>query len=480
MEHNTSNAQQQTSWFKTKGAQITIKLIMIMGLTIFLLIPKFSILALIEERGQYYDQVNDDVSVGWGGKQVITTPVLVIPYRTIGKRQDGTTFLNDTYMVVAPESVNIEGTIDTTKRHRSIYEVLLYKSKNHLKGSFDLSDLAENGLALDILRLKEAFLAIGISDLRGLESKVEIIVNGTKHTTKAGMQKFQFQNLVSHSDEDQSTGGTIQNGLSLPLVINSDTKQLDFELDIDIKGGQRLTFLPTAQNLRVHIKSPYPHPIFGGSFLPEHTTSSQGFDAKWAILEYNKNLPKYNKDALSLVINDGSFHIGIKPLQNHYQSTYRAGKYMILVIFTLIFSCIFDRLVQRTSESISFSTCFDWICYSTLFFVLLLSFSEVIGFTKSYLLATTSTTGLTFLYGISVFKNIKSTLNVVALQLGIYGFIYTILRMEETSLLVKFDYLFCSLLKPCESTRKIKWYESGDSSILMILKYLPSNYCMMY
>jgi inner membrane protein len=458
MEHNTSNAQQQTSWFKTKGAQITIKLIMIMGLTIFLLIPKFSILALIEERGQYYDQVNDDVSVGWGGKQVITTPVLVIPYRTIGKRQDGTTFLNDTYMVVAPESVNIEGTIDTTKRHRSIYEVLLYKSKNHLKGSFDLSDLAENGLALDILRLKEAFLVIGISDLRGLESKVEIIVNGTKHTTKAGMQKFQFQNLVSHSDEDQSTGGTIQNGLSLPLVINSDTKQLDFELDIDIKGGQRLTFLPTAQNLRVHIKSPYPHPIFGGSFLPEHTTSSQGFDAKWAILEYNKNLPKYNKDALSLVINDGSFHIGIKPLQNHYQSTYRAGKYMILVIFLSFLVVFLTELVQRHRVHIFQYALIGFAI--ALFFVLLLSFSEVIGFTKSYLLATTSTTGLTFLYGISVFKNIKSALSVAALQLGIYGFIYTILRMEEASLLVGSIGLFVILASTMWMTRKIKWYES--------------------
>lgn len=458
MEHNTSNAQQQTSWFKTKGAQITIKLIMIMGLTIFLLIPKFSILALIEERGQYYDQVNDDVSVGWGGKQVITTPVLVIPYRTIGKRQDGTTFLNDTYMVVAPESVNIEGTIDTTKRHRSIYEVLLYKSKNHLKGSFDLSDLAENGLALDILRLKEAFLVIGISDLRGLESKVEIIVNGTKHTTKAGMQKFQFQNLVSHSDEDQSTGGTIQNGLSLPLVINSDTKQLDFELDIDIKGGQRLTFLPTAQNLRVHIKSPYPHPIFGGSFLPEHTTSSQGFDAKWAILEYNKNLPKYNKDALSLVINDGSFHIGIKPLQNHYQSTYRAGKYMILVIFLSFLVVFLTELVQRHRVHIFQYALIGFAI--ALFFIILLSFSEVIGFTKSYLLATTSTTGLTFLYGISVFKNIKSALSVVALQLGIYGFIYTILRMEEASLLVGSIGLFVILASTMWMTRKIKWYES--------------------
>lgn len=54
-------------WYKTKGSQITLKLIMIMGLIIFLLIPKFSILALIEERGHYYDQVNDEVSVGWGG-----------------------------------------------------------------------------------------------------------------------------------------------------------------------------------------------------------------------------------------------------------------------------------------------------------------------------------------------------------------------------------------------------------------------------
>lgn len=451
--HSATN----TPWYKTKGSQITLKLIMIMGLIIFLLIPKFSILALIEERGHYYDQVNDEVSVGWGGRQVLTAPVLAIPYQTITKNQDGTSFATETYLVVVPESCDIEGTMDTTKKYRSIYEVLLYKSKNHFKGNFDLTDIVDNGIPVEMLKLNEAFIAVGVSDLKGLESKVDMTINGLKYATKAGMQKLQFQYRTTNENGTDKVE-SMRNGLFIPYPISSNTKSLTFDFALNCKGGQKISFLPTSQNLKVHITSAFPHPIFGGSFLPDHTTNANGFDAKWSLLEYNKNLPKYNKDAQLFDIGEGSFSIAIKPLQNHYQSTYRAGKYMILVIVLTFLVVFLTEIIQQHRVHI-FQ--YSLIGFSiALFFVLLLSFSEVIGFTKSYLLATAATTGLTFLYGISVFKNIKSTLCVVALQLCIYGFIYTILRMEEASLLVGSIGLFVILAATMWMTRKIKWYES--------------------
>ena len=69
-----------TSFFQNQGFKITLKLALIFFLTIFLLIPKFMILDLVQERQRLSESVTNEVAKGWGNKQTHTGPALVIPY----------------------------------------------------------------------------------------------------------------------------------------------------------------------------------------------------------------------------------------------------------------------------------------------------------------------------------------------------------------------------------------------------------------
>jgi inner membrane protein len=82
-----------TSFFQNSSIKITLKLALIFFLTIFLLIPKFMILDLVQERQRLSESVTNEVAKGWGNKQIHTGPALVIPYLSLHtrRRQNKTT-----------------------------------------------------------------------------------------------------------------------------------------------------------------------------------------------------------------------------------------------------------------------------------------------------------------------------------------------------------------------------------------------------
>ena len=133
---------------------------------------------------------------------------------------------------------------------------------------------------------------------------------------------------------------------------------------------------------------------------------------------------------------------------------------MILVIALTFLVVFLTELIQKHRVHLFQYSLIGFAI--AIFFIILLSFSEIFGFNIAYFVATTATAGLTFLYSQSVFKNIKSALMVLGLQILIYAFIYTILRMEETSLLAGSIGLFCILAATMWFTRKINWYENTD------------------
>ena len=57
-----------------------------------------------------------------------------------------------------------------------------------------------------------------------------------------------------------------------------------FSINLELAGTERLAFAPTAIANTVSVKSTWPDPHFGGSYLPrERTVTASGFSADWAI-----------------------------------------------------------------------------------------------------------------------------------------------------------------------------------------------------
>jgi inner membrane protein len=92
-----------------------------------------------------------------------------------------------------------------------------------------------------------------------------------------------------------------------------------------------------------------------------------------------------------------------------------------------------------------------------LFFVLLLAFSEVIGFTPAYILASAAISGLNTAYSAAVLGSWKRGLVIGAQLIGLYAVLYILLGLEDFSLLIGSILLFVALAGVMYATRRIDW-----------------------
>src|SRR4029450_6930427 len=92
-----------------------------------------------------------------------------------------------------------------------------------------------------------------------------------------------------------------------------------------------------------------------------------------------------------------------------------------------------------------------------LFFVLLLAFAEVIGFTLAYLVASAAIIGLNTAYSAAVPKSWRPALLIGGLLTGLYGVLYVLLSLEAFSLLIGSLMLFVALAAVMYLTRNLNW-----------------------
>jgi len=92
-----------------------------------------------------------------------------------------------------------------------------------------------------------------------------------------------------------------------------------------------------------------------------------------------------------------------------------------------------------------------------LFFVLLLAFAEVIGFTAAYLVASAAIIGLLSAYSAAVLKSWKRGWFIGAMLIGLYALLFVLLNLEAWSLLIGSVLLFVALAGVMYATRNVDW-----------------------
>ncbi len=115
----------------------SFKGIVIFMLMLILLIPASMIESIIRERQNRQYEAVSEVAGKWGLKQTINGPVLVLPYEVISRNAAGQEMSRDLkYAYLLPDDLRIQGEVFPEKRHRGIFEVVVYNSKIALDGVF--------------------------------------------------------------------------------------------------------------------------------------------------------------------------------------------------------------------------------------------------------------------------------------------------------------------------------------------------------
>lgn len=457
------------SFLQSPSTKITLKVALIFILVLFLMIPKFKIMDLVNERKELNLTVMDDVYSGWGNEQIIAGPVLVIPYHEMVSQSDITKpkVQVKKNLLIYPDSSKTDGKLSTESKYRSLYKVLLYKANLNFQGNFVIPKYDALNINQDDMLYNEAYVTIGITDPKGIENKIDFKWSDEKFSFSPGLVDVQFQCDQNHESQSRIAYTNSQGiyvpgfktGLHSKIPVSSENDEYRFSFNLDFKGSKSLQFAPLGRYTDVQLKSVFPDPVFNGGFLPEHATNSDGFDAKWKILEYNKTLPPFQKDVQMVDLGNNLFGVKIQHLTDNYTTTNRAVKYMILIIALTFLVVFLTEIVERIHIHIFQYTLIGLAL--AIFFTLLLSISEFWGFDLAYSGSATATIGLIFLYSLGMFKNKKSSGLLLGLMVALFAYIYIIIQLEKTALLAGSIGLFVIIALTMYVTRKIRWFEES-------------------
>ncbi len=429
---------------KTKSAnwRITIKVVVIGFLILFLLIPKVMIMELIGEREKTALSVKDEVMQQWSMLNTVRGPVLTIPYIEKVFDNDKKVYSEEIRQShFLPKLLKVEGELFPEQRHRSIYDVMVYESKVAISGYFVAPDFEALKIDPELVLWDKAELSVGINDLRGISELAELNWNDRKFTFSPGIE-----NSVLGKD-----GITIK----LPADI-ANAFPGEFSCNFRLKGAESLQFAPLGEITEVKMKSAWNDPGFVGNFLPEKSEITQeGFTANWKVLHFNRNFPQAWKDN-SYSVTDSDFGVKLVTVADHYQKNMRSAKYGILVILFTFLSFFLNEIItkQRIHP-------FQYILVGIsilIFYLLLLSVSEQIGFNFGYLISAVSVILMVLLYSRTFLKKWSNSFILTLILATSFGFIFILLQLESFALLAGSIGLFAVLALIMFFTRKINWY----------------------
>jgi inner membrane protein len=440
---------------RTPGFKLALAILVGLVLTI----PLFSVWLLVYDRKTQSQEATASITEGWGGAQAMNGPLLVIPYKasateTVVENGQSVTRSRDVMreLFLAPEAIALTTDIAPQVRKRSIYEAVVYDARVSGKARFAFPpDLARSGVTPQQMDMTRAELRFGLSDPRGLGANPRVIAAGKPLRLQPGAGSGGGRGFFAWID---ATGLA-----AAPLAV-------DFAFDF--RGNESLSLVPQAGDTRWTVRSSWASPSFGGKFLPAPPhVSDKGFQANYQIgnLALGRSLvnngdagvPDTPRTPDSVASEPDAQLARISLIQpvDPYSQVNRATKYGFLFIgFTFLALLMFDVIGGVRVSAVEYLLMGAAL---VLFFVLLLAFAEVIGFTPAYIVASAAIAGLNTAYSAAVLASWRRASFIGGLLVGLYGVLYILLSLEAFSLLIGSLLLFAALAGVMYATRRIDW-----------------------
>jgi len=237
-------------------------------------------------------------------------------------------------------------------------------------------------------------------------------------------------------------------------------KYLTLSTQINIRGSRKINFLPMGTNNKFTMQCDWPDPGFEGSMLADKKKiTAEGFSAEWNTNEYNSSVPKTWIDGDPRNSQNSMFGVRLVQTVDHYQKNMRSVKYALLII-SLSFLIFFFYEILKGYKVHPVQYILIGLALS-LFYLLLLSFSEHLGFNAAYLIAGSATVVLVTWYSSTILQAGKGVLTLGGTLGGLYIYIFVLLQMENYALLAGSIGLFVILAAVMVLSRKLDWNKAG-------------------
>lgn len=418
--------------------KLFIKAVIIFVMALFLCIPTFFIMELIKEKKGRQAEAVAEISSKWATRQTVSGPLLMVPYNFNSKDDKGVAMVEKRQTYFMPDKSEVQAKIFPEKRYRGIYQVIVYRSEITINGKFN--PLQQLKIPAENILWSEAAILFNVKDnIRGINEDLYI--------------KWGDSNIIFNPQPAGLSG--MRDGFVAPVNLSPDetTKEHNFSMKFLLNGSEQLLLAATARENKLEIQSTWPNPSFTGIKLPDQRTiNDNGFVASWKFM--NRTVP--------LVWNNNFYDLSqiefgtdlIIPIDS-YNKTERSVKYAVLcIILTFAAFFLIETIYKRNLHLIQYGLAGLAL---VLFYTLLLSISEYTGFNLAYLIAGVATIGLVTWFVGSIMKSSKLAVFISFVLTVVYGYIFTIIQLQDYSLLMGSIGLFIALGIIMYFSRKLQW-----------------------
>lgn len=424
---------------------VTAKVLGVGVLALLMTIPLMQVRGLVGERQQLRTDAISQIAQGWGGKQVLGGPVLVVPtLRQVAAEGQATPRWQAGSESMLADAPKLDVAMAVTTRSYGIYTAPVFVATVKLGAQFRAQDIAQYRHASDApWQGGKAELRLPIGDLRGLQEISDLRVNG---------QPARFESSADR------LGGWPNVVVPIDLDVLGD-QPIDVQISLKLAGTEALQMLPLARGTDVTMRAPWSDPSFIGAALPlEHAIDASGFSAHWHLLDLNRSYGQHwtDGDAMKAALQASTFGVQLYQPVDVYQRNVRAGKYGLLFIaMTFVAFFLFEVLKRLRVHPVQYLLVGAALAT---FYVVLLALSEQIGFGLAYALAAAAVVVLVGGYAMAVLHARRAGLLLGGVLGLIYAMLYGLIAAEQYALLIGALVLLAMVALMMYLTRRIDWY----------------------
>jgi inner membrane protein len=427
-----------------------LKLILVCCLALLMLIPAIFVWALVGDRKQRESHVIGQIGAQVGGSQTFLGPTLAVPYTV--PQSPAQPAASGMYLVFPSQASAVVKT-STSERRRSIFRVPVFQADLQLQSAFNLAGVPSAAPPNAQLDWTRAEILVGVSNPRGALSDALLTIDGK--TIPLAPARI-AQTLPLNGPRDSQSQLVL---LGAPASIAAPNARFSVSSSLRFSGARHISLLAWGKTTHVAMQGDWPSPGFNGGFLPVTSAiAPHGFTAAWSVPFIARGVPAQGPATSMAALGATALGVSFVEVADPYQSVVRALKYIPLFL-GLVFLCYFIFEVT-TGKRVHPAQYILVGIAQIIFYLLLLSLAERIGFGLGFLLAGVATVTLLSANAGWIFASRAQGFRALAVFSPLYLLIYLLLRLQDNALLVGALASFAAVAAAMYLTRRIDWYSS--------------------
>ena len=440
-----------------------LKLLLVCLLVLLMGVPLLMVGGIVGQRQARATEVTTELGELAGGAQVVGGPMLLVPYQRVvqatddqGRAQRQVT--RGSYVVFAKTGVAISTLhVVGQERRRGIYRAAGYIASTDFTANFDPAD-AIRGIGADTqLDWTAARVIMFVHDSRAVRDTADLHFGDGSTATLEPMSDF---SVATPNGEQPPT--SLQ-AFAAPAPTTSGPHPFTVQTRLTLGGAQRFALAAFAQDTTATIRGDRKDASADGYFRTNEALdpTEQGFVATWRVPYVARGIEKAADLASIGLDQTASRDMGVSFVgaDDVYNGVVRAVAYGIMFIGIVFLATLVFEVVSRKKAHpaqyvlVGLAQC--------VFYLLLLSMTEIIGFTAAFIIAALATVSLLAYYAGETFKSrdvgIRALIGLALLYLAMY----VLMTLEDFALLAGSIVAFVVIAATMIATRKIDWYGRG-------------------